>query len=122
LTYHNPHSRTLDRSRHPQQQTHYLPPLIPLLLPPKDDDRVGDQRRALDYHGKRHQEANAAPQAAEGAVVPVAVFVLREVGADACQRGAALVQAVAIVDFFAGGLEGLLVMIYGSWRCARSSD
>lgn len=54
--------------------------------------------------------------------MPVAVFVLREVGAGTCQRGAALVQAVAVVDFFAGGLEGLLVAIYGSWRFARSSD
>ena len=80
-----------------------LPPTLPLLLPAGDYDDVGNDRHALHNDSKAHQEAHGAPHGTEIAII-AAVGGLGEVGACVLERGAATVEAVGVVDAFAGGL------------------
>ena len=104
-THNNSHPPNLNGSTKPQQKSQDPPSILPLLFSTRQDDHVRHERHALDDDGKGHEEADAAPHGAEGAVFAVAVVVLREVGAGAGEGGAALVEAVGVVDVGAGVLK-----------------
>lgn len=88
------------------QPTQHPPPILPLLLPPRQNHQIRNQRHTLNHDREGHQEANAAPHAAEIAVV-VAVALVGEVVALMGEGGAASVEAVGVVDAFTARLDGL---------------
>lgn len=88
------------------QPTQHPPAILPLLLPPRQNHQIRNQRHALHHDGEGHQEADTAPHAAEIAVV-VAVALVGEVVALMGEGGAAFVEAVGVVDAFTARLDGV---------------
>ena len=108
-THYQRHASTLHQPSQQKQRAQDLPAGLPLLLPADQDDEVCDQGHALDDDGKGHQEADGPPHGAKRAIVALTVFVLREGLARVAEGRAALVQAVGVVDGFAGDLVGEVV-------------
>jgi len=103
--YDRSHASNLHGSDQAQEAAQHLPADDPLLAAAGDDDDEGERGHALEHDGEGHEEADAAPQAAEVAVQR-AVGLLREGLAGGGQRAAARVQAVGVVHCRAGELLG----------------
>ena len=109
------------------------PPALSLLPSPGQNHNVGDEGHTLHDDSERHKEPDRAPHAAEVSVM-LAVRRLRELGAIVVQGGAASVEAVGVMNAFAGGLRQsgqvskrrLVVEMWGNasllpWSCPRIS-
>ncbi len=109
-THYYRHPSALHSPAEKMQSSQYLPSRFPLLFPSNQDDNIRNKDHALNDDGERDEETDGAPHGAE---IPVAmtVFLVGKVIAGFGERGTAAMKAIGVVNLFAAGLRGKVLVM-----------